>query len=176
MGNTLTLDLSTLSPAKLQALQAAGLITLPATDSAAAALPPATPAPAAPATPPATDAGTALTTTDQTTSLADKIDAAAAAAGTALAEASPGTLPGKIGAAITLGTSVFDMFFKLFNPHTGQTSYHSNFQDAVDAGAAHMQTQQSDAVANAKDDVAFEVQPVYRVSAADVASMPKTVK
>jgi len=173
MGSNVSLDLSKVSPALLAALEDAGAISSPppqagpsASSSPAPSAPPQSSAPAGPTAALAAGAAAPLSTVDKITGVAEIV-------GGELAQAAPGTLPGAIATAVTLGAGVFNMIWKMFNPHTNTVSYHPTAQDAIAAGAAHMQAQQPDAVAQQPPNVAFEVSPVYQVSAADVAAMPK---
>ena len=173
MGSNVSLDLSKVSPALLAALEDAGAISSPPAQTGPVSSPAPAPS-AAPQAAPASAATAALAAGGAAPlSTVDKITGIAQVVGGELAQAAPGTLPGAIATAVTLGAGVFNMIWKMFNPHTNTVSYHASAQDAIAAGAAHMQAQQPDAVAQQPPNVAFEVSPVYQVSAADVAAMPK---
>lgn len=170
--STVTIDLSKLTQSEILALESAGAI--PLQPSPAPIMPSPAPAPApgvptgagggggAPGTPPVVTPPT----------LADRIAAAAQEVGQVLSTGVAGPEAGVIGQAAELAAGVGDVIWHMFNPHTGITTKHKTLSDAITSGAAHMQAQQPDVVANADPNTSFEITPVVHITGADVAKLP----
>jgi len=174
--STVLIDLTKISQEALQVLQAAGLVP-----PGAAAAPAPTPAPAAPALPAAPTALAPIAAEPAAVAevapptLADKISQAVGQVGKVLTSGVAGPEGQLAGGAIEAVAGLGKVIWETFHPHTQHTSQHGSLQEAILAGAQHMTERQSDAVAQAKDNVAFTITPKVQITAADVAKLPPGV-